>query len=304
MNHNLVLDSHNYLYDLFKSNQYGFYDNEIKDINFSFMNERVYSNIDDYHYNGLEEGDINLLNNKKDDELNYQFQTPCIKNEFLENNATFCRNQKTEMTSKKTKRINNLNVESKLNMGRKPKNVSKKGDHTKNTEDNMMRKIKTYFIKYIHNLINKSINNKDLQLLKLDSEINEKLKRDYNIKLMATTFRDLYENRPLSSKYKKKTIDNNDINKDIIQKIYSEDRDKEFEVINILNMTYKELFNDFIKNNLNTFLNEIYEKEKANNEPEEDIVNYIQKIKNLCYNYEQWFIIKKGRREGIKKKDL
>ena len=187
-------------------------------------------------------------------------------------------------------------------MGRKPKNVSKKGNHTKNTEDNMMRKIKTYFIKYIHNLINKSINDKNLQLLKLDSEINEKLKRDYNIKLMATTFRDLYENRPLSSKYKKKTIDNNDINKDIIQKIYSEDRDKEVEVINILNMTYKELFNDFIKNNLNTFLNEIYEKEKANNEPEEDIVNYIQKIKNLCYNYEQWFTEKKGRNR--KKKDL
>ena len=113
MNHNLVFDSPNYFYDLFKSNEYGFYDNEIKDINFSFMNERVYFNIDDYHYNGLEEGDINLLNNKKDDELNYQFQTPCIKNEFLENNATFCRNQKTEMTSKKTKRINNLNVESK-----------------------------------------------------------------------------------------------------------------------------------------------------------------------------------------------
>ena len=190
MNHNLVFDSPNYFYDLFKSNEYEFdNNNEIKDINFSFMNERDYSNIDDYHCNGLEEGDINLLNNKKDDELNYQFQTPFIKNEFLENNVTFCGNQKTQMTSKKTKRINNLKFESKLNMGRKSKNVTEKGDHTKYTEDNMMRKIKTYFIKYIHNLINKSINNKNLQLLKLDSEINLKLKRDYNIKLMATTFR-------------------------------------------------------------------------------------------------------------------
>ena len=301
MNQNLVFDSPNYFYDLIKSNEYGFYNNEIKDINIPFINEKDFSNIDDYHCNGIEEGDINLLNNNKNDELNYQFQTPCIKNELLENKVTFIGNQKTEMTSKKTKRINNLNVESKLKMGRKPKNVIEKGDHTKNTEDNIMRKIKTYFIKHIHNLINKSISNKDLHLLKLDSEINEKLKRDYNIKLMGTTFRDLYENRPLSSKYKKKKIDNNDINKDIIQKIYSEDRDKEIEVINILNMTYKELFNDFIINNLNTFLNDVYEEEKRKNESEDDIVNYIDKIKNLCNNYEKWFADKKGRNKTKRK---
>jgi len=112
---------------------------------------------------------------------------------------------------------------------------------------------------------------------------------------LNTTFRYLYENSQISTKYKKQIIENNDKNKIIIKKIYDEDGDKEIDAINILNMTYKELFNHFLKNNLDNFLNEVYEKEKENNELEEDIVNYLEKIKMLCYKYEDWFKNKKGR---------
>ena len=49
-----------------------------------------------------------------------------------------------------------------------------------------MRKIKSNFLKYSHNRINDSFIDKNLQFLKLDSEINESLKKDYNEKLMAT----------------------------------------------------------------------------------------------------------------------
>ncbi len=119
---------------------------------------------------------------------------------------------------------------------------------------------------------------------------------------MNTTFRHLYENSQISTKYKKQIIENNDKNKNIIKKIYDEDGDKEIDAINILNMTYKELFNHFLKNNLDNFLNEVYEKEKENNELEEDIVNYLEKIKKLCYKYEDWFKNKKGR--NIMKKSI
>ena len=159
----------------------------------------------------------------------------------------------------------------------------------------MIRKIKSNFIDYIHNLINNSIENKELQFLKLDSEINEKLKKDYNIELMNRSFKDLYENTPISKKYKKISKENADTNKNIIYKIYYEEPYKEFNVINLLNKTYKELFKDFVNNNLDKFLNDIKKKEKKKKESEENIINYIKNIKQLCYSYEDWYLKKKGR---------
>ena len=289
MNYTLDCNDYNYI----ESNEYGSNNDDINYIDDSFINEPDYNSI--YYHNlfSLEKGNIELLDNN-DENFNNQLQTPCIKNN-LEKNLTYCGNQKTKMTSKKTKRSNILNVENKLNMGRKPKNALEKGHHTKYSEDNIMRKIKAKYLKYILNLINKSIKNNKLKLFKFDSEISENLKKDFNMILMNTTFRQLYENRPLSSRYKRKAIDNRYLNKDKIKKIYSEYKDKEIDAINILNMTYKELFNHFLKNNLDNFLNEVYEKEKENNELEEDIVNYLEKIKMLCYKYEDWLKNKKGR---------
>ena len=289
MNYTLDCNDYNYI----KSNEYGSNNDDINYIDDSFINEPEYTSM--YYHNlfSLEKGNIELLDNNDENLIN-QLQTPCIKNN-LEKDLICCGNQKTKMTSKKTKRSNILNVENKLNMGRKPKNVMEKGIHNKYSEDNIMRKIKSKYLKYTLNLINKSIKNKKLKLFKFDSEISKNLKKDFNKILMNTTFRELYENRPLSSRYKRKAIDNRYLNKDKIKKIYSEYRDKEIDAINILNKTYKELFEYFIRNNLNAFLNEIYEKEKEKNEPEDVIVNYVKKIEYLCNNYEQYFMGLKGR---------
>ena len=288
-------------YNHFKSNEYGSNNNDIQNINDSFMSEPDYTNMDVYHLFSFEERNIELLN--ENEEFNNQLQNPSIKNN-LGKNLTFYGNQKTTMIVKKTKRTNNLNVEKKLNMGRKPKNSLKKGKHTKYFEDNIMRKIKAYYLKYAHNLINKNIKNKYLKLFKLDSEISENLKKDFNITLMNTTFRGLYEDYPLSSKYRRKAKDISDLNKHIIKRIYSEYREKEIDAINILNKTYKELFNHFIRNNLDAFLNDIYEKEKEKNEPEDVIVNYVKKIEYLCNNYEQYFMDIKGRNRKQKQTNL
>ena len=42
---------------------------------------------------------------------------------------------------------------------------------------------------------------------------------------------------------------------------------------------------------------EILEKEEKNGLPKIDSDNYLKEIKNLCENYEKWFLNKKGRKE-------
>lgn len=275
--------------------------NDINDERFYYI-EKDKSQIDNNSFNeGQEEFNNNIYPQNILNENNiYNFPFPYdMKNPPVNLNASIG-NIRTSVNSKLlTKKTKRINDDKSKNMGRKTKDgkeKGEKGEHDKYSEDNMIRKIKSKFIDYIHNLINKSFKNKELKFLRLDSEINEKLKKDYNIELMNRTFKDLYENIPISKKYKKKSKENGDINKNIIYKIYYEEPYNEFDVINLLNKTYKELFNDFVYNNLDNFLNDIYEEEKRKNESEENILNYIKNIKQLCYSYEDWYLNKKGRK--------
>jgi len=275
--------------------------NDINDERFYYI-EKDKSQIDNNSFNeGQEEFNNNKYPQNILNENNiYNFPFPYdMKNPPVNLNASIG-NIRTSVNSKLlTKKTKRINDDKSKNMGRKTKDgkeKGEKGEHDKYSEDNMIRKIKSKFIDYIHNLINKSFKNKELKFLRLDSEINEKLKKDYNIELMNRTFKDLYENIPISKKYKKKSKENSDINKNIIYKIYYEEPYNEFDVINLLNKTYKELFNDFVYNNLDNFLNDIYEEEKRKNESEENILNYIKNIKQLCYSYEDWYLNKKGRK--------
>ena len=47
--------------------------------------------------------------------------------------------------------------------------------------------------------------------------------------------------------------------------------------------------------NIKDFEDKIRQKGLENGEKKEDIDSYIQKIKDLCLNYENWFLRKKGR---------
>ena len=112
---------------------------------------------------------------------------------------------------------------------------------------------------------------------------------------------------------------NKDFNKKNIEKFYKEG--KELKVIQILELTFKELFIIFrIKLNLkedkeeiknitkkiegldlisNNNYQDIYyflDSLKQNNEKDpEETEEYINKIRNLCCNYENWFECKIGR---------
>ena len=71
----------------------------------------------------------------------------------------------------------------KTNRGRKRKDEKDLDDsrHGKDSEDNIMRKIKTHLVDQIVILLNKSLNDKEKKFLKIDKTINENLKRDYNM---------------------------------------------------------------------------------------------------------------------------
>ena len=176
--------------------------------------------------------------------------------------------------------------------GRKKKYEIIKGNHTKFTEDNIMRKIKCHFFIHINKTLNQSLIDKKNYFYRLDNYINENLKKDYNIKLMNLTLKEIYSTTNISHKYKKYE---NDINKKLIEKIYSEKNENE--VMKILDKSYIETFNSLMENNIDNFCNEILKKDEKNGLAKMDINNYFNEIKNLCLNYENWFQNKRGRKE-------
>ena len=196
----------------------------------------------------------------------------------------------------KSTSTNNESFSNKKSRGRKKKDVIEKGNHTKFTDDNMMRKIKCHFFNYINNSLNNSLIDKKLVFLKLDNLINENLKRDYNMELMNKTIKDIYLNSKISNKYKNRK---NDSNKELVERIYSEN--KETDTIKILEKEYIELFTELMENNIDKFCNEILNKEEKNGLPHEQTSFFFDKMKRLCNNYKDWFEKKRGReRKNIK----
>ena len=188
--------------------------------------------------------------------------------------------------------INNESFSKKSSRGRKKKIENIKGKHTKFTSDNIIRKIKCHFFNYINDSLNKNLVDKKQIFFKLDNFVNENLKKDYNINLMKQTIKEIYLKSPISNKYKKYE---KDVNKNLIEKVYSEK--KETEVIKILDNTYIQIFNQLMENELEKFCNEIVKKDEKNGLPKDDAVDYLNNIKELCINYENWFQAKKGRKE-------
>ena len=194
----------------------------------------------------------------------------------------------------------------------KDKKNGKNGMHTKNNDDNIIRKIKVFVSKSIYNYIKKM--QKDL--LKLDPELNENLKRDYNLELFQKTLKDIYKEENISAKYTKRK--NTKTNEELINKIFKEN--KNLEAIKILNLTYLEVFKIFRRNLtsnkeisdelkekikgtniLNTKYFEDAEiffetlRERGNKEEDFDLESYIEDVKRLILQFENWFSTKIGR---------
>ena len=177
----------------------------------------------------------------------------------------------------------------KKNRGRKKKEERYLDDsgHGKYSEDNIMRKIKTHLMDQIVIILNNSLNDKTNPFYKIDKEINENLKKDFNMQLMEKTIAKIFSETPISSKYKKNF--DSLYNQKKIQKIF--DENIEYNTIDLLQKKFIDMLKFIRENNLNEFLNSIKKKERKNPNVEE----YLNSIKALFFNYENWFDVKKGR---------
>ena len=198
----------------------------------------------------------------------------------------------------------------------KDKEKGKKGLHTKISEDNKIRKIKSFFGKSLYKFIKSSFI-KEEDLLKLEIDVNKCLRKEYNEELFHKKLKYLFMETNISNKYRLKNVITNE---KLIAKIYKEQ--KEIPVIKILELTYLEAFDIFRRklyrnskidlklqqkiegtnfldnrkfNDAEIFFKKIIDDEKKKGESDESIKSYIEDINNLILNFEDWFNNKIGR---------
>ena len=209
----------------------------------------------------------------------------------------------------------------KSNQGRKRYDDESEGKHTKDSEDNMLRKIKSFFVGAFHNYLNSIIQDPELKLTKIDFYICKELKKEFNESLFKATLKAIYETVNLSDKYTNLIKNEPDKNKKIIEKIFNEN--KEVESIKILSLTFEEVYQIFINRycpispelkkkiegtNILTskefwklddfliYIKQKFEKEKNKKKNQINIDDYISNIKNLCIGLKDWFKTKNGRK--------
>ena len=352
-----------------KQNLYNYYQNEINDLNKyrnSSSNENyilgegdlLQNNFQNYieqmenkktsntsvntvQVNGKQ---INTSNEAISNVLNDMFHTSEIN---LDNkkDMQFLRKKKDRRTKKEVdeeKRMKSKEIKVKKKLGRKKLDketeINLKSEHTKFHDDNIIKKINSYFLEYCRNWLNNSFLNEKNEFeaqktrkrlkknifLKISPKIiTTNLKKETVMSVMNKKLKDLFSNQ-ISVKYRNYTNDQNEI---FIKQIYK-DNNQPF-VIFILNLTFIEVFNYFngqsngdnfrkyfldrnidpnlveqFLNNFNkieTFLLTIKNKEKLSQELVQD---YVQRISLLCLNYEESFKNKFNRSKNKKNRRI
>ena len=181
-------------------------------------------------------------------------------------------------------------LKKKRKRGRKKKGIDTPKDdevvHSKNKEDNKMRKIKAHLNKFIVvDLLNNNLEDKSYEFHKIDKFVSENLRRAYNLELNQRTLLNLFKEEKVNGRYKKFS------NVELINKILEDQ--KELETIRLLNLKYIEIINLIKENYLGEFLASIKKKEIENGNP--NINEYMDSIREIFLKYEDWFINKKGR---------
>ena len=247
-------------------------------INIYYIKKKNYNNPLELSINNVyTEPDSNKKITNKNNEI---IDTSGIKNKNVINNMIMIRKKRGR------KKINE-----------KPKEKAK---HTKSSEDNQIRKIKTQLFDFSVRKLNSSIKFKSGLFRPLNKKIKESLKRDENMQLLNRTIGDIFANTKMNKISEKKGKSN----KKLIEKIY--DENIETETIKILSMSFKDFLNEIRDNYLEEFLEIIKEKEikiqkKIITNGDFKIESYMKDIKELLIHYEKWFEDKKGRNKREKK---
>jgi len=179
-----------------------------------------------------------------------------------------------------------------INLGRKRRSDEREAYHTKYRSDNMMRKIKTYFMNFVHNYLNESLTFSHKTFLKINKKVSENLRKDFNMSLMQMTIKEIYEQHSINEKYSDYKKGRN-INQALIKEIF--EKNKDIETIKILNSKYIDLIIVLRTKFLDKFSSELIEKEIKLGENKDDALMYVNELKDLLINYEEWFEKKSGR---------
>lgn len=278
------------------------------------------------------EGLINFTHQESfNDNINKNFGPPLLENKMLNNNLLELKAEESEEINintiyfmdkpKENKKKIFMAIKEKIKpqngnkRGRKRKGESGKGKHSKKEKDNIIRKIKVHFFRYVKETLNKAIKDKRHKFKNVPYYIISKSSKEFNTDLMNLTIKEIYEESfQYVDKYKEKNYKRNKWALEYFSKEENEVNEKE--VINLLNLNFIQFFDIFRKEYLPTFLDEINplsKNKKPNNNKkgesnvdekidEEDVNQYLTKVENICNNFETLFLNKTNSSKKIKTK--
>jgi hypothetical protein len=189
--------------------------------------------------------------------------------------------------------------------GRK-KSSEEMGAHNKFSDDNIIKKIKGHFLKTVIRYINGIFNMKKdgLVILNYKKSINQ-IKKDNDLNILNMPIKDLLS-QDITSKFKNKK---NDWNKKLIESILNGNKNNEDQKFNdfVLSMKYIEWIKIYtMQDNINYLdISEAWKEKIKSKMP--NIKELLTKIRNeegnsylsyfsfYLFNYENWFVNKKGR---------
>ena len=166
--------------------------------------------------------------------------------------------------------------------------------HNKYSHDNIKRRIKalfnTYIIRLLNNLIKQKYKNSRHKFLKMSIRVTKDIGIEYNRNLLNKPLKEIVVN--VSNKYQNK--ENNNIK---CIKFIEGQKDNE-EIINILNMTYEQLYINYLKTTKNDSQENSFEAHK------EKMLNlygkeYLDKFIQNTQNFLEYF--KKGKKRKSRK---
>ena len=203
----------------------------------------------------------------------------------------------TNSTNSKIEKNQIFKLNFKSKVGRKPKTSIIKGNHTKFSEDNILRKLKVKFNQKIINYLNSIIifkNIKNIKRLKnLIGKISQNNTIKYNINIINSKLKDVLSSTEINGKFK---LYEKYYNKNIIDTIYNENI---LELIDILEMTYLDVFKIF--RDYSNFTGKLVGLQKLDSvireiKLKENDDKYINKFKNVAMNFENYYNEKLSRR--------
>ena len=201
---------------------------------------------------------------------------------------------KTERIRRTAAEINEDNergvIQIKL-LGRKKKESSEIGEHTKNSYDNIMKKITLLYLEYLVKSINEILKDYNLEysFIKLDSSFVDSLKTETILKYLDTILKDILS-KNISSKF---YLKEKEYNKKLIKKI--EENLKNFnDLKDIFELKFSDWINGFIMTTKPGINNEFRFKGLI-----DLLLQFLTKYKTdeqycvdfvyLMYHYKKWF---------------